>query len=168
VGHLEVCLRIADVRARTIVLVVAGLVVLGTGLAVAFAASGPSREAHPAATTEWGKCPTGITGATVRYATVDQVIAAARRVVIDHKVVFVQGRRVRLNARNTAVVEVVALGSYPTLLGQRPLKREAAKRCGVAAARWAWAVVFSPAWSVICCQYWDAFVVRTEDGWHVF
>jgi hypothetical protein len=104
----------------------------------------------------------------VRYATVDQVIAAARRVVIDHKVEFVQGRRVRLNARNTAVVEVVALGAYPPLPGQRPLTREAVKRCGEAAARWAFAVVFSPSWSVICCEYWDAFVVRTKDGWHVF
>jgi hypothetical protein len=150
-------------------LIVAGFVVLGTAVAVALAAHGPSRDSHRAVANPWGKCPTGITGETVRYATVDQVIAAARRVVIDDKVQFVQGRRVRLSSRNTAVVEVVALGAgNPLLAGQRTLSQEAVKRCGEAAARWAWAVVFEPGWSVICCQRWEVFVVRTTDGWHVF
>jgi hypothetical protein len=102
--------------------------------------------------------------------TADQAMAAARRVMIDHRTVYYQGRRLRVTAQNWPVIQVLALGGYPDLASPGGLAREAVRRCGrqPAPQLWGWAVVFHDSLSPMCCSYPSAFVARTERGLYVF
>jgi hypothetical protein len=114
------------------------------------------------------RCPTDVTARSVRPATVDGVIAAARRVVLDHITENNQGRITRRTPANFPVLEVVQLTGFPPLPGSASLKRLAIQRCGKTAANWAWAVVFTDTQSPVCCIREIVFVVRVERGWRVF
>jgi hypothetical protein len=114
------------------------------------------------------RCPTDVTARTVRPATVDGVIAAARRVVLDHITEDNQGRITRRTPASFPILEVVQLTGFPPLPGSASLKRLAIRRCGTANAYWAWAVVFTDTQSPVCCLREIVFVVRVERGWRVF
>jgi hypothetical protein len=114
------------------------------------------------------RCPRDVTALSVRPALVDGVIAAARRVVLDHVIENNQGRLTRRTAANFPVLEVVQLGSAPLLPGASSLRRLAIKRCGKINAYWAWAVVFTDTESPVCCLRSIVFVVRVKTGWRVF
>jgi hypothetical protein len=109
-----------------------------------------------------------VTARTVRPTTVDGVIAAARRVFLDHITENNQGRITRRTRANFPVLEVVQLTGFPPLPGSASLKRLAVRRCGKTNAYWAWAVVFTDTQSPVCCLREIVFVVRVERGWRVF
>jgi hypothetical protein len=98
----------------------------------------------------------------------DQAIAAARAVVIDHKVAHVQGRTYRRNRENTPLLQVTKLGEIPLLAGERALQRAAEGRCGKEVARWSWVVVFGDQATTMCCTRTTAFVVHVKKGWRVY
>jgi hypothetical protein len=114
------------------------------------------------------RCPSDVTALSVRPALVDGVIAAARRVVLDHKTENNQGRITRRTATNFPVLEVVQFSDLPPLPGSSSLLRLATARCGKAVAHWAWAVVFTDTQSPVCCLREVVFVVRIRTGWRVF
>jgi hypothetical protein len=153
----EMGLRMSSVLIKASVVAVVGL---GTIVA---------REAQPpAAAAAAYKCPAGVNENTVRVAPVADVIAAARRVVIDHKRENNQGRITRRTTANNPVIAAIELGGRPALPGSAPLLRLAAKRCGATTARFAWAVVFTDTNSVLCCVRDVVFVVHVKSGWPVF
>jgi len=113
-------------------------------------------------------CPSGVNGRTVLLADVNSVVTAARAVVIDHKTETNQGRVTKRTVVNYPVVEAVDLSQLSTLRGAAWLRRLAAERCGGVNARYAWAVVFRDANSVLCCVRDVVFVVHLRSGWSVF
>jgi hypothetical protein len=114
-------------------------------------------------------CPHDVNALSVRPATVDGVIAAARRVVLDHITENNQGRVTRRTATNFPILEVVQLEGSPQLPGSSStLRRMAVGRCGKTNAYWAWAVVFTDTQSPVCCLREIVFVVRIKSGWRVF
>jgi hypothetical protein len=141
--------------------------IASTASAVVLAAS-PSSSAPPRVVTTAG-CPVGVNGRTVRTPLVDGVIAAARRVVVDGKFDTPMGRKTARTPTNYRVIQVVQLTPGPPgLPSTESLRTIAARRCGQAAAEWAWAVTFHPSTSVLCCLRHTVFVVRTHRGWYVF
>jgi hypothetical protein len=98
----------------------------------------------------------------------DQAVAAARAVVIDHKVAQVQGRTYRRNRENTPLLQLTKLGEIPLLAGQKTLQRAAERRCGKELARWSWALVFGDQATTMCCIRTTVFVVHVKDGWRVY
>ena len=125
-------------------------------------------ESTTAAATTARRCPAGINGRTVRPASVDRVLAIARRVVIDHKIENNQGRITRRTAANYPVIEVTELSAVLRLPGAESLRRLASARCGSETAQFAWAVIFTDTQSVLCCIREIVFVVHVKDGWKVF
>jgi hypothetical protein len=112
-------------------------------------------------------CPSVGPG-NARAVAVDQVIATARRVVIDHRTEKVQVDRYRLNEKTTPVLEAVMLGELPRLPGTSTLRRLAKRRCGATDPTYTWAVVFGDTISVVCCLRTTLFVAPTKQGWFVF
>ena len=125
-------------------------------------------ESTTAARTTARRCPSGVNGRTVRPVSVNGVLAAARRVVIDHKSENNQGRITRRTAANYPVIEVTELSAVPRLPGAESLKRLASARCGSETAQFAWAVIFTDTQSVLCCIREIVFVVHVKNGWKVF
>jgi len=113
-------------------------------------------------------CPAAFTGYDVRATAVDDVLAIARRVAVDHVTETNQERVTRRTTRNYPVEEVVLLSTGPRLRGQRALYRVAAARCGRQSAQASWAVVFTDTESVLCCVKDVRFVVRLRSGWWVY
>jgi hypothetical protein len=149
-------------KALIAALVVAG----GLGAAVAIAAR-PSAEARARPAPIRRGCPVVGPG-NARAVPVDEVIAAARRVVIDHRTEKVQGRRYRLSEKTTPVLEAVMLGDAPPLPGSGALRRLAKRRCPMTDPTYTWAVVFGDTISVVCCLRTTVFVAPTKQGWFAF
>jgi len=146
------------------VLFKAAVVVGAIAAATASVAMQPGAAAGAAAT----KCPAGVNAGTVRPAQVDDVIAAARRVVIDDKRENNQGRITRRTAANYPVIVAIELGEPQPLPGSVTLLRRAARSCGQTTARLSWAVIFTDVNSVLCCVRDVVFVVHLDNGWRVF
>jgi hypothetical protein len=105
------------------------------------------------------------------FGTVDEAIAAARRLRISGKTITTQGRRHRLTPKNSPVLEVVQLapdGGRP-LPGAAQLRRIATRRCGKTLAAAAWAVVINyPFVQIAASSEEISFVVKTKRGWKAF
>ena len=95
--------------------------------------------------------------------------AAIRAAIRADPIIEVQGQRFRRNAHTMELIAVLRIGS-PLLPAARPLHREAVRRCRgqTAATGAAWGVVFHETHSVLCCETWTIFVVRTREGWFSF
>jgi hypothetical protein len=113
-------------------------------------------------------CPPVFTGYDTRVALMDEVVAVARSIALDHIVENNQGRLTRRTRRNYPVLQVVELASAPVLAGQTRLRQIATRRCGPDAARASWAVVFTDTESPVCCIKDVRFVIRIDRGWWVF
>ena len=106
----------------------------------------------------------------LRPSTAAQAIRAAERAAIRaDPVIETQGRRVPRTAASLGVLAIMRAGTMLVPEARR-LHREAVRRCGreTVATRAAWAVVFHEEMSVLCCETWTIFVVRTERGWRSF
>jgi hypothetical protein len=152
------------VRQKTLVAVVA---TLGLLLAVVVVHAGSSAESAAAPRPIKKSCPRVGPG-NASLVTVDQVIATARRVVVDHHTEEIQGHRYRLNEKTTPVLEAVMLGDSPPLPGRRSLARLAKSRCPKTDPTYTWAVVFGDTISVVCCLRTTVFVAATKRAWFVF
>ena len=113
-------------------------------------------------------CPGRFTAYDVRPTSLDTVVAVARRVAIDHVIADYQGHAIRRTVANYPVLEVVELESAPMLPAQQPLRRAAARRCGIRTAQASWAVIFTDTESPVCCTKDVRFVVHLRNGWWVF
>lgn len=113
-------------------------------------------------------CPTRFSEWDVRLATVDQAMATARLVALDHIVEHNQGRTTRRTRDNYPVLEAVELDSIPPVPGQTVLLRQASRRCGKKIAQASWAVVFTDTESVLCCLRDVRFVVWLKSGWWIY
>jgi len=106
----------------------------------------------------------------LRHSTPSQAVRAAVRAAIRaDPVISTQGGRVARSPASLDPIAVVRSGSE-LLPEARRFHREAVRRCGrdSVATRAAWAVVFSETRSVLCCETWTIFVVRTDRGWKSF
>jgi len=97
------------------------------------------------------------------------IAAAIRAAIRADPIIEVQGQRFRRNARTMDLIAVLRIGSQ-LLPAARPLHREAVRRCRgqTAATDAAWGVVLHETHSVLCCETWTIFVVRTREGWSSF
>src|SRR5437763_11148343 len=76
-------------------------------------------------------CPSRFDGRTqARTSLVDEAIAVARRVAVDHVVEHNQGRTTRRTRSNYPVLSAIQLRTGPTLPGQQTLTALASRRCG--------------------------------------
>jgi uncharacterized protein YjhX (UPF0386 family) len=114
------------------------------------------------------RCPAG---GVAGFGTVDEAIAAARRLRISGKTISSQGHTYRLTPKNSPVLEVVQLapdGGRP-LPGAAELRRIATRRCGKKLAAAAWAVAINiPFVQIAASSEEVAFVVKTTRGWKAF
>jgi hypothetical protein len=141
------------------------LACVAAGAVGASAAGGtqtPSRVIHTG-------CPPAFAGAAAGEMTVDQAMAVARAVAIDHRVDHYQGHAIRRTPANYPVLEVVRFSDGPPVLpGEQALKKIAAKRCGGFTAYFSAAVVFAISQSPVCCLRDTRFVVHLRRGWWVY
>jgi hypothetical protein len=142
------------------------LVLTAVGALAVMAAGGASAHGAPRIVRS---CPFAVNGRVAVSAVVNDVIAAARHVEVEHVMTHFQGRSELRSDVNTPVVAVVDLGPQaPVLPGEPPLTRLAGKRCGSEVARYSWAVVFHDGLNVICCIDPVVFVTPTKSAWYVF
>ena len=113
------------------------------------------------------RCPRITRFEQLRYVSLDQAVAAARRSVVARKTVYYQDHQYRRNNLNTPVVAALQLSSGYQV-GDAALIRLATKRCGRLAAMGAWAIEFDETLSPVNSQHQIVFVVRTGNGFKVF
>jgi hypothetical protein len=111
--------------------------------------------------------------ALTQVPTVDQVIRAARRLLIIGHVSSVQGHRDRLTVKANPVLAVVSLSApiTPGMNAPEPVAywRIAVRRCGQAIASRSWAVVYGfPQTIVTSFSIRIAFLVHTPKGWRAY
>jgi hypothetical protein len=144
-----------------------GALTLAT-LGLPFAGSVGRTHASRSESTVHSGCPPPFTGYDTRAALVEDAIAAARTIALDHIVENNQGRITRRTRRNYPVLQAVELATGPALPAQEQFKRIATKRCGHSAALASWAVVFTDTESPVCCIKDLRFAIRLKRGWWVF
>lgn len=144
------------------------LAVLGLAATGVLVAGWVSRTSVSSVSGVYSGCPPAFTGYDTRGALVDEAIAAARTVALDHVVENNQGRLTRRTRRNYPVLEAVELATGAALFGQTRLGQIATKRCGRAAARASWAIAFTDTESPVCCTRDVRFAIRFKRGWWVF
>lgn len=103
------------------------------------------------------------------YATIDEAIEAARRLLIRGSITA-QGQTIKLTRKNSPILAVVRLGKTASPFpGAATLLSNAVGRCGMQIARASWAVKISygPA-AMISESDRDAFIVKTRKGWRMY
>ena len=144
---------------------------LGLTLVLALAASS-SNQVGSASTTASVRagCPVRFDGGTeARGSLVDEAVAVARRIAVDHVVENNQGRTTRRTSANYPVLSAIQLRTGPALPGQQTLTALASRRCGHTTAEWTqWAITFTDTESVLCCIRDVRFVIRLDRGWWVY
>jgi hypothetical protein len=106
-------------------------------------------------------CPAHFSATAVRSSLIDGAVAAARAVVIDHRMETNQGRVTKRTPRNYWLGEV-------TLPPRGSLLQTAASRCGARAASHSWALVFHDGESPVAAYSDVRFALRMRDGWWVY
>jgi len=102
------------------------------------------------------------------YGDVDEVIAAARKLMIRGSV-SLQGEKIRLTPRNSRVLSVIVLAPTGTPLpGAAALRATAQRRCGSRTAAASWAVVMSVPTLTANTGTRLAFLVKTKSGWKTY
>jgi hypothetical protein len=102
------------------------------------------------------------------YGTVDEVIAAARRLLV-HGFVSAQGHTIQLTTKNSAVEQVVVLVRTATpIAGAASLRADAASRCGMETALSSWAVRISVPAAMPRESSRLAFLLKTRRGWRTY
>lgn len=142
----------------------------GVAWAAVDATSGGDRH-PPAAVASQGsrsKCPQHV---LKRPSRLDDVVAAARRIVIRGQTIRSQGRSYRLTAENTPIIEVVRLvpPAGADLPGAATLRRLARTTCPRTVVANSWAIVIEyPLAQIARTNRAIVFVTRTEDGWQTY
>jgi hypothetical protein len=111
--------------------------------------------------------------ASTQVPNVDEVISAARRLLIIGHAAIVQGHRYRLTVKENPVLAAVSLSSpvTPGMNAPEPVayRRIAVRRCGQAIASRSWAVVYAfPQTTVTSFSIRIAFLVHTSNGWRAY
>jgi hypothetical protein len=118
-----------------------------------------SRDSRPRVHTG---CPKNFSSWTARDGIIDDAIAAARAVVIDHRTETNQARVTRRTRENYALWEV------RDGVGSGTSRREAVARCGAKVATFSWVLVFHDGESLIASDRDVRFAVLTPDGWWIY
>jgi hypothetical protein len=147
-------------RSPKLIALAAGASVLTAAvLAATLPANGNSSSAHRQAK----NCP--VLPVPPRYGEIDEVIAAARRLLIRGSIT-VQGKTTKLTPRNSPIYNVVILARLPNeFAGAATLRRMAAKRCGSETAQASWAVMIGVPELMADSSTRLAFLVKTKSGW---
>jgi hypothetical protein len=107
-----------------------------------------------------------------RPAPVDEVLEAARRIVVRGKTISSQGHTYRLTAKNTPIIAAVRLAPFaagPEIPGALALRRLAVKKCGHVVAERSWAVVIEfPLAQIARTNRALTFLTLTRDGWRAY
>lgn len=103
------------------------------------------------------------------YGRLDEVVAAARRLLIRGSVTLQQGT-VKLTRKNSPILAVVVLGRsggtpFP---GLSTLRAAAARRCGADTMEASWAVKIGRPSMLISTSAYTAFLVKTKSGWRTY
>jgi hypothetical protein len=102
------------------------------------------------------------------YGTVDQALAAARRLLIRGSITA-QGKTTKLTPKNSPVIDIVILArTARPLPGAAALRAAATRRCGSDVAQASWAVYIDYPELLISSSIRLAFLVRTKAGWRTY
>jgi hypothetical protein len=115
-------------------------------------------------------CPTNL---VVGGGTVDDAIAAVRRIALPRIRPEAQGRTYQLDATNAPVRVAVYLNTFDfdgdADVAARGLRMVATKRCGAKTARGSWGIVVSNPFVLIASDNRITFfAVRTRSGWAIY
>jgi len=113
------------------------------------------------------KCP-AVTAPPL-YGGLDEVVAAARRILIRGSVELQQGtvKLTKKNSRIHAVVSLTRTGGTP-FPGLNALRAAAAKRCGAGTMEASWAVKIGRPSMLASTSARTAFLVKTKSGWKTY
>jgi len=103
------------------------------------------------------------------YGEIDEVVAAARRLLIRGSVTL-QGRTIKLTAKNSPIYATVVLartGGTP-FPGLRALRAMAARRCGTETMEASWAVKIGRPSTLISSSARTVFLIKTKSGWRTY
>ena len=103
-----------------------------------------------------------------RYGNVDEVITAARRLLI-RGYVSAQGRTILLSRKNSPILEVLILvRTAIPLPGAATLRAKAARRCGLETAEASWAVMIGRPAAMPRESIRLVFLLKTKAGWRTY
>jgi hypothetical protein len=130
------------------------------------ASSSSSENAVRSGRSGTARCPSA--EAPPLYGTVDQALAAARRLLIRGSITA-QGKTTKLTPRNSPIIDVVILArTARSLPGAAGLRAAATRRCGSDIAQASWAVYIDYPELLISSSIRLAFLVRTKAGWRTY
>ncbi|HYT89584.1 MAG TPA: hypothetical protein VEL76_12830 [Gemmataceae bacterium] len=112
------------------------------------------------------KCP--IRPVPPLYGELDEVVAAARRLMIRGSESG-QGQTIKLNRKNSPVFAVVILArTARPIPGAAALRAEATRRCGTETAQASWAVTIGVPAFMADASMRSAFLIKTISGWRTY